>query len=422
MNAKISCCLWSQLLRRLGAFLLWTISFSRSSPLYCNAQTSYRHHVVACRFLKSSSKLLLGSVLHGRSLHSSWPHWMTGHGQIRTTPLTRSSRAAGFNSLWIRCTPLTGLQKSWVQLCSFQLFKEAMCLRGCACCRDGRPSWRTSDNILLSKLTSVLDRLQRCQCQMLADCLLLLLKLARHFILPPATRSSESVRKARSPTAGASGDCHDEQTQQDSQACSEQQRAVSSAAQARQQHFIGKGLEAFACDLPCLIISSWRQASAQQLTGSKMVHAFLTRCYAYFSEISFKAETAILSQLEPHQRHAIFGADAPAKEWANPMQVCLWTLQDAAASNAKWAAQNSVDLEAEPEEKEARALWQADEVALGRHLLVHAEMVLSSNEARPSDPATLLSRAAHSVPFLLNTAGQRMVRLYPPLSRPALCV
>ncbi|EIE22296.1 hypothetical protein COCSUDRAFT_66551 [Coccomyxa subellipsoidea C-169] len=146
--------------------------------------------------------------------------------------------------------------------------------------RDEEHDWQRSDAMLMGALVDALGGLQRSQCQMLEDCLVLVLKLAR--------------------------------------------RAHSDAVPAPSE-----------------------------------------------APISIPADAFALSTLASHQRRAIFGDTAPAAE---PAAAALRVLEAAAAALRELSSEGNQDNVGSENEAETSALWEAEEVALGEHLLTHAAL------------------------------------------------
>ena len=287
--------------------------------------------------------------------------------------------------------------------------------------------WRSSDTQLLQALPGVLGRLQRRHCEMLEDCLVLVLKLVRCHMRPQTSRrDATTARKQHTavPDEHSGGPAEEPLVAAGSAAStrlssggtgqhgggssSDQQEGVSDAASCAEGEFL-HSFAAFASALPH-IVQAWPEATC----GGGMLRTFLLRCCATTADMHINAEAPVLSRLAPHQRRAIFGT--PGRPLADDMTApAQQILADAAAAVCGAGFKIGEASTAEEQGAEASLLWQAEEVALGVELLMHAALLRRDVAAAlrwPTDAAALLPQAARSSPFLLDAAGKSRVCPY----------
>ena len=281
--------------------------------------------------------------------------------------------------------------------------------------------------MLMGALVDALGGLQRSQCQMLEDCLVLVLKLARrhtraHTDIVPAPSEAPVIPASATHNSGSGGG--NSQTAADtiapadvaerhgSQSSSDRQEHGSHAAHGEHVQF-ANSLAAFALALPS-VIKKW--PGTVQSRAAAMLCTFLHRCCACTAQISIPADAFALSTLASHQRRAIFSDTAPAAE---PGAAAQRVLEAAAAALRELSSEGNQDDVGSENELETSALWEAEEVALGEHLLTHAALVREGVAMRLQvldDPASLLSQAERSTLFLLDAAGQiRVCRVPQPV-------
>ncbi len=286
--------------------------------------------------------------------------------------------------------------------------------------------------MLMGALVDALGGLQRLQCQMLEDCLVLVFKLARrhtraHTEAVPAPSEAPVIPASATHNSGSGGGNSqtaagttapelpaDVAEGHGSQSSSDRQEHGSHAAQGAHVQF-ANSLAAFALALPS-VIKKW--PGTVQSRAAAMLCTFLHRCCTCTAQISIPADAFALSTLASHQRRAIFGDTAPAAE---PAAAALRVLEAAAAALRELSSEGNQDNVGSENEVETSALWEAEEVAvaLGEHLLTHAALVREGITTRLQvldDPASLLSQAERSTPFLLDAAGQiRVCRVPQPV-------
>lgn len=276
--------------------------------------------------------------------------------------------------------------------------------------------------MLMSALLAALRGLQRSQCQMLEDCLALVLKLTRRHVrahvtdtVPAQTELSASEVPSNSSAGGNNGLAPDtlpaagEAVEHGCQTKSDY-HDVSHAFQGAQVQF-ANSFAAFVTALPS-ILEQWPE-TVQNRAAAKL-RAFSYQCCACTAQISIAADASVLCGLALHQRRAIFGRLPSATK---PAAAAQSLLEAAAAALREPGSQSGQASSAEEEELETGALLQAEEgVALGKHLLTHAALVregMGTPLQAQSDPSDLLSQAERSTPYLLDAAGQVRVRAVP---------
>lgn len=287
------------------------------------------------------------------------------------------------------------------------------------------PVWRSSDTQLLQALPGALGRLQRRHCEMLEDCLLLVLKLVRCQMRPQTNRRDADTARNLHTAASeghSSGSAEDIQAaaasaasirlsgagtgRHGAQSSSHQQDGVRRAASCAEGEF----LESFAAYVSALpeVVQAWPEATRGR--AAAMLQCFLARCCACTAEMHIAAEASVLSRLAPHQQRAIFGGGPLEDDMTAAAQQLL---ADAAAAMCSAGIKIGDTSTSDEQGLVAGALWQAEEVALGIELLRHAALLRGNVAAAlqwPADPAELLPQSAHSTPFLLDAAGRIRVR------------
>lgn len=285
--------------------------------------------------------------------------------------------------------------------------------------------WRSSDTQLLQALPAALGRLQRRHCEMLEDCLILVLKLVRCHLCPQTSRreattarnqhtlvseghSGGSVEGIQVAAASAATSClfGGGTGQHGGQSSSDQQEGVSDAASCAEGQFLSS-FAAFASALP-EVVRAWPETARSR--AAAMLRGFLLQCCGCTAEIHITADVSVLSRLAPHQQRAIFGARPPAEVRTAAAQQVLVA---AAAAMCSAGIKNGEASTSEEQGGEASALWHAEEVALGSELLMHAALLRNDVAATlhwPTDAAELLQQAGRSTPFLLDAAGKLRVR------------